>query len=150
MNRRHAILACSIVLGSCSSLSSPYFDLFTAEPGIVTLDSRPSGAQASVGESGSCRTPCTLAVPFATEFSVTYTLDGYVTQIIPVKPIPPARRAVVDLTPPRFDPNPVVAELQPLPPPPAPPPVTVTRRQRSQPSAPVPAPAPLVLPWPQR
>jgi hypothetical protein len=128
MSRMWAILACGLVLANCS-LPLPNVDLFTGEPAILTIDSRPQGAQATVSDSGTCRTPCTLSVPVATEFTVTYTLDGYVTQIVPIRPIPAERRAVVDLTPPRFDPNPVIVELQPIPPPAKPPP-PVKRGQR--------------------
>jgi hypothetical protein len=140
MNRTCAILACGVVLAGCSSLSSPSLDLMTPEPAILTIDSRPRGAEANVSNSGTCYTPCTLSVPVAAEFTITYTLDGYVPQIVPVRPIPAARRALIDLTPPRFDPNPVIVELQPAAPPPEPPPVK--KPQRSLPRPPAPAPPP--------
>jgi hypothetical protein len=56
-----------------------------------------------------------------------YTLDGYLPQTVAVRSIPAEKSALVDMTPARLDPNPVLAELQPAPPPEPPP---VKRRQR--------------------
>ena len=70
----------------------------------------------SVGPS--CKTPCSVAVQAPDSgFSVTYTLNKFQPTTIPVQVI----RIPGDLTTPAtttFDPNPVVAQLQPAGPPP--------------------------------
>jgi hypothetical protein len=61
-------------------------------------------------------------VPVTDQFTVTYTLDGYLPQTVAVRPIPAEKTALIDTTPPLLAPNPVLAELQPAPPPPPEPP----------------------------
>jgi hypothetical protein len=152
MTRVIAVAACGIALASCSSLSlnMPSFALITAEPedADLTIDSAPPGAEARASNGGVCRTPCTLSVSGTNDFTVTYTLDGYVPQTVPIRSIQPVRSAMIDLTPPRLDPNPVFAELEPaLPPPPPPPnPPPVKRRQRPQTTLPTPPPPSLPFP----
>jgi hypothetical protein len=147
MTRAITVAACGLALASCSSLSlnMPNFDLLTAEPvdADLTIDSAPPGAEARASNGGVCRTPCTLSVAGTDDFTVTYTLDGYVPQTVPIRLIQPMRSAMIDLTPPRLDPNPVFAQLEPAPPPPAPPPPNpppVKRRQRPQTTPPAPPP----------
>ena len=65
------------------SFSMPGFN----QPGMpVHVSSIPPGAEASFGTGGeSCRTPCTLAAPNGTgTYNVSFTLDGYQTQSVPV------------------------------------------------------------------
>jgi hypothetical protein len=91
--------------------------LNTAE---LRLDSQPQGAEARTSLGGACRTPCALPVTTGGNFSVTFLLDGFHPQTIDVRYRPAGD--------PRFDPsasetalfipNPVVAELEPMPPPP--------------------------------
>ena len=142
MPRPVAIVACALAFAGCSSLSR--FDQFTQpNPAILTINSAPPGAEASLSTGGACHTPCMLSVSAADDFTVTYALDGYVSQTIQVRFIPAAKSALIDRTPSSLDPNPVSVTLEPTPPPP---PVSVKKRQRQQtPSA---APAAPPLPWP--
>jgi hypothetical protein len=86
----------------------------------VQLDSVPQGADAKTSLGPGCKTPCSVAVQAPeTGFSVTYTLPRFLPATIPVQVI----RLPGDFTTPAtttFDPNPVVAELQPAGPPPKP------------------------------
>jgi hypothetical protein len=107
------IFACGIALAACSSSG----DLMrTATPTVpLQFESDPPGAEIKTSGGQTCRTPCALAVP-AADFQVTYSLNGYQPQTIPVKLIPPEDirgNEEMGLTgaPPRFDQNPVVAEL---------------------------------------
>ena len=63
----------------------------------------------------SCRTPCALTVAAAAPFTVTFALTGYQPQTVPVTPRPSvdAREAGQAL---KFDPDPVYAQLEPVPP----------------------------------
>ena len=133
---RKTTLAAAALLSSCSSVSSnfpvmdealsglPSFDLFSGEPppGTLTIESAPPGAVARTSNGAACRTPCSVAVPLSGDFSVTYSLDGYISQAVPVRVIPVEKSALIDRTPPRLQPNRVFVELQPEPPPPPPPP----------------------------
>ena len=108
-----SIFACGIALAACSSSG----DLMrTATPTVpLQFESDPPGAEIKTSGGQTCRTPCALAVP-AADFQVTYSLNGYQPQTIPVKLIPPEdMRGTEEMgltgAPPRFDPSPVVAEL---------------------------------------
>src|SRR5471032_1944609 len=104
-------------LAGCSSFS--FDSLKPAPPSVqVQLESVPPGAEARTSLGPSCKTPCSVAVPAPDSgFSVTYTLNKFQPATIPVQVI----RNPGDFSSPEttiFDPNPVVAELQPAGPPP--------------------------------
>jgi hypothetical protein len=127
-----AVLGCA--LAGCSGVASnlPLSSLLPAPQtdAVVTIDSNPPGALASTSNGGACQTPCALSVPLADAFTVTYALEGYLPQTVAVRPVPAARTALIDTTPPTLEPNPVMAELQPAPPPPPPPPPPVKKKKR--------------------
>ena len=113
-----AIAVAGASLAGCSSFSS--LDAFKPTPPTVQvqLDSVPSGADAKTSLGPGCKTPCSVAVTAPDSgFSVTYTLNKFLPATIPVQVI----RNPGDFSTPAstvFDPNPVVAELQPAGPPP--------------------------------
>ena len=117
MRRVVVIAVAGASLAGCSSFS---MDAFKSTPPTVQvqLDSVPPGADAVTSVGPSCKTPCSVAVQAPDSgFSVTYTLNKFQPMTIPVQVI----RVPGDLTTPAsttFDPNPVVAELQPAGPPP--------------------------------
>jgi hypothetical protein len=124
-------LACCSVNSNLPNLNIPSIDLFDPPAtATVTIESNPPGAEARASSGGLCRTPCALSVPANEGFTVTYVLDGYLPQTVSVRSIPVEKSALIDMTPPRLEPNPVLAELQPAPPPPPPEPPPVKRRQR--------------------
>src|SRR5262245_15135473 len=113
MVRHLSIIACGIALAGCSSSG----DLMrTATPPVpLQFESDPPGAEVKTSGGQTCRTPCALAVP-AADFQVTYSLNGFQPQTIPVKLLPPddmrgSEEMGLTASAPRFDPNPVVAEL---------------------------------------
>lgn len=96
---------------------------FSTGPNVsLTIESDPPGADARTSVGPACRTPCMVPVPADREFTVTYTLNGYLPRTVPVVPraIEVTRpeseggsvMASADLTP-----NPVYAQLDPAPPP---------------------------------
>ena len=117
---RHVIViaVAGASLAGCSSFSS--LDAFKPTPPTVQvqLDSVPSGADAKTSLGPGCKTPCSVAVTAPDSgFSVTYTMNKFLPATIPVQVI----RIPGDFSTPAsmtFDPNPVVAELQPAGPPP--------------------------------
>ena len=113
MVKQLSIIACGIALAACSSSG----DLMrTATPTVpLQFDSDPPGAEVKTSGGQTCRTPCALAVP-AVDFQVTYSLNGFQPQTIPVKLLPPDdMRGTEEMgltgSTPRFDPSPVFAEL---------------------------------------
>ncbi len=117
MRRVIAIAVAGASLAGCSSFS---WDAFKPTPPTVQvqLDSVPTGADARTSLGPGCKTPCSVAVPAPDAgFSVSYTLNRYQPATVPVQVI----RNPGDFSSPAsttFDPNPVVAELQPAGPPP--------------------------------
>ncbi len=117
MRRAIVIAIAGASLAGCSSFS---MDAFKSTPPSVQvqLDSVPTGADAVTSVGPSCKTPCSVAIQAPdTGFSVTYTLNKFQPMTIPVQVI----RTPGDFTTPAtttFDPNPVVAQLQPAGPPP--------------------------------
>ncbi len=152
MSRIAALLACSFALSACSSLSNwsvPSLDMaaFKGSPaGVgVRVESQPEGAEARLPNGQGCRTPCTLAVPAAGTTSVSFALQGYLPQSVPVtvtagKDTWDNSEAGVPDTP-RIEPNPVFAALELAPPPPPPPRKKSPPRRAAKPAAP-PPPAP--------
>jgi hypothetical protein len=141
MNRVVAIAVCGFALSACSSMPSwMSFELPKAAPPTTTVqfESVPPGAEAKVSVGGqACRTPCALPIA-SEEFTVSFTLQGYQPQNVPVR-ITPATEPIDPNTgrapPPRLVPNPVYVELQPAPPPPP------VRKRRPPPRPAKPAPA---------
>jgi hypothetical protein len=141
-------LAGGLVLAGCSSMPSLDILQGAASTTTVQIESEPPGAEARTSAGQACRTPCALAVP-ATDFTVTFALNGYQSQTIPVRFAAPDTRIDSDLgeaPPPVVDPNPVYAELQPVAPTRRPP--RTQRPPRSQSSAAAPPRAPAARPAP--
>jgi hypothetical protein len=115
MRRFIVIAAAAVSLAGCSSYS---LDTFKPAAPIVTvqLDSVPPGAEVRTSQGQSCKTPCSMEVPAAEGFSVSYTLANYQPLTVPVQ----VTHQPGDLTSAATttaDPNPVVGELQPATPP---------------------------------
>jgi hypothetical protein len=125
------VVAASLGLAGCSSFSMP--EMFKSAPPMVTvqMESLPAGAEARTSTGQTCKTPCAVAVPIESDFTVTFTLPKYQPETVPVQvirdPASPASSAV--------DPNPVYAELQIAPPP------KRAVRHVAKPKKPKPAPA---------
>jgi hypothetical protein len=118
MRRVVVIAVAGLSLAGCSSFS---LDAFKSAPPTVQvqLESNPPGADAKTSLGPSCKTPCSVTVPApeSNNFSVSYALAKYQTATVQVQ----VTRTSGGLTSPDTatgDPNPVVAELQPLAPPP--------------------------------
>ena len=117
MHRVIAIAVTAISLAGCSSFSTDYFKS-TPPTTQLQLESTPPGAEARTSIGPSCKTPCSVTVT-APEggFTVSYTLNKFQPATIPVQVIrTPGDLLTASTT--KIDPNPVVAELQPIGPPP--------------------------------
>jgi hypothetical protein len=106
----------------------------------LTIESDPPGADAKTSLGPSCRTPCMIPVPADRAFTVNYSLNGYLPQVIQVGPRSGAETSV-DVaggtenygapSMPEVAPNPVYAQLQP-----APPPAPVRKKGKARPRQP--------------
>jgi hypothetical protein len=116
-----ALAAASLAtcLGGCSSWSP---DSLKSGPTMVDirLESSPPGAEAKTSLGPGCKTPCSVEVPAPdTSFSVAFSMDKFLPETVQVQ-VTHNTGAFNSAPPYVFDPNPVVAELQPAPPPPKP------------------------------
>jgi hypothetical protein len=126
------VLVGGFALAGCSSMPSLDVLSGSSASSTVQIESEPPGAEARTSAGQSCRTPCALAVP-PSDFTVTFSLNGYQPQTVPVRFASPDTRIDTELgsaPPPVIDPNPVYAELQPAAPAP--------RRPQRQPRKPKP------------
>ena len=93
-------------------------DFFSSKPTTASLsiESNPPGADAKLSTGATCKTPCSLTVSLANEFTVALSLTGYGPETRTVKPVAPEGSAK-DATATLLDPNPLFVELkQPVPP----------------------------------
>jgi len=51
---------------------------------LMLIESNPAGATAKASTGQTCKTPCTILISQGSDFTVTFTLDGYVPQTLPV------------------------------------------------------------------
>jgi len=142
--------ACGLMLAGCSSMSWLPGSSSGPTKATVQLQSQPAGAQADTSLGPGCRTPCAVEVAAPGDFTVSFSLDGFLPQTVPVR-VKPAESMFGDAS---LVPNPVYAQLQPAPPPPSkhkpksPPPKPHAVRSKPAPSTASPPP-PLAPPPPQ-
>jgi PEGA domain len=101
-----------------------------AFPGLLDVDSEPSGAEAKTSLGGGCRTPCSFEVTAEGPFNVTFTQEGYEAATMEVN----IEHAQTGVSAPRFAPNPVFVRLTPLAAPA--PPRAAPKRAAAKPRAP--------------
>jgi hypothetical protein len=134
---RVCAIAGALMVAGCASWT-PSWDFLPSLSGSsnvsLTIESDPPGADARTSTGASCRTPCMIPVPGDRELSVSYSLNGYVPQTIPVRPrgsdnFAPdvASGALSSAASAELAPNPVYAQLEPAPPP------APTRRRNARP-----------------
>jgi hypothetical protein len=120
MRRIFAIAAAVATLAGCSSFSTNSFtDYFKSAPPTVQLqlESTPPGAEARTSIGPGCKTPCSVTVT-APEggFTVSYSLAKFQPATVPIQVTRIPGDFLTSATT-KIDPNPVVAELQPVAPP---------------------------------
>src|SRR5437660_10897042 len=108
MSKVIGLVVCGVTLAACSA-SVPSLDFLKSSAGTTALrfESVPPGADVKVSGQ-TCRTPCELKLEVA-ELSATFALKGYQPQTVAVH----SEKSPL-LSPPKFTPNPVHAELRPI------------------------------------
>lgn len=142
------LILAAATLAGCTSSGSSLSDMFKSsppQPEVLPFQSVPAGATVQTAQGQTCSTPCSLALP-VTPQAVSFSLAGYVPQTIQLT-VHQAEGSMFSTPPPDLVPNPVVAQLQALPPPP--PRKIVKPRPRkavAKPRAAAPRPAPMSAP----
>jgi len=128
---RLCAVASALLAAGCSSWT-PSWDFIPSSLSSganvsLTIESDPPGADAKTSLGPACRTPCMIPVPADRSFTVTYSLNGYLPQSIPVGPRAGAdvaydvaggtTESYGNVAQAEVTPNPVYAQLQPAPPP---------------------------------
>jgi hypothetical protein len=143
MRRVIAIAAAGLSVAGCSSFSTDYFK--PTPPSLqIQLESVPPGADARTSLGPGCKTPCAVTVPAPeSNFTVSYTLNRFQPLTVPVQ-VSGSPGSLLTSSTIKIEPNPVVAELQPVGPPPKP------ARKPMRPKKPKPAaPAAAGSPFPE-
>src|SRR4051812_34206966 len=125
---RVCAIASALLVAGCASWTPSWDFLPSSIMGSanvsLTIESDPPGADAKTSLGPSCRTPCMIPVPADREFTVNYSLPGYLPQVVPVRPA--GGEVTTDVAggsgtnygvQAELAPNPVYAQLQPAPPP---------------------------------
>jgi hypothetical protein len=139
-SRAIAVAAAGLGLAACS-FAMPSMDFFSSKPTTASLsiESNPPGADAKLSTGGTCRTPCSLSVGLASDFTVTVSLNGYGAETRTVRPVSGESGTGGSGSAALLYPNPLFVELKPTAPP-KPPPPKKKRRRPIQAAAPAPAP----------
>ena len=126
---RVTAIAGVLLLGGCASWTPNwnFMPNLGGTPNVsLTIESDPPGADAKTSLGPSCRTPCMLPVPADRSFTVNYSLNGYLPQVVTVGPraagnfqvdVAGSSGPADDFSQPELTPNPVYAQLQPAAPP---------------------------------
>jgi hypothetical protein len=123
MSRALVLLAVSLALTGCSSFAPgdwlptlpttmPTLPLGSGGGVAVRLDSNPPGADARTSLGPGCRTPCSVTVPAAEGFTVTFARAGFQTQTVQVSALRTGGLGSEPVSV-QIDPNPVFVELAP-------------------------------------
>jgi hypothetical protein len=130
LDRTFALVMCGFGLAACSSFTMPGFDALKAKPTttVLLIQSNPAGAEARSSLGPTCRTPCTMAIGAAGDFTVSLARDGYEPQTVTVHSTMSEGGYVTGPSP-TLDPTSVDVTLEPLPQ------AKTPARQRPRPSA---------------
>jgi PEGA domain len=111
--RALVIVAGGFGLAACS-FAMPSLDFFSSKPTTASLsiESTPPGADAKLSTGPTCKTPCSLSVSLASEFTVTVSLTGYGPETRTVKPVTPESGTSSSGANALLDPNPLFVELK--------------------------------------
>jgi hypothetical protein len=112
MSRVIAVVACGFTVAACSA-SMPNLSFFSSSPPTETVrfESEPAGAEVKMSSGQACRTPCELSVQAAPELSAAFTLAGHQSQTVSLK----SEQSSGLVASSHISPNPVYAQLQPVP-----------------------------------
>jgi PEGA domain len=109
-----ALMMCGLGMAACSSM--PGFDSLKPKPTttVLLIQSNPAGAEARSSLGGTCRTPCTMAIGTAGDFTISFARDGYEPKTVTVHSTM-SEGGYMTAPSPVLDPNSVYVALEALP-----------------------------------
>jgi PEGA domain len=112
--RAFALVMCGLGMAACSSMSA--FDSLKPKPTttVLLIQSNPANAEARSSLEGTCRTPCTMAIGTAGDFTISFARDGYESQTVTVHSTM-SEDGYMTAPSPVLEPSPVYVNLEPLP-----------------------------------
>jgi PEGA domain-containing protein len=116
LDHAFALVMCGFGLAACSSFTMPGVDALKPKPTttVLLIQSNPAGAEARSSLGGTCRTPCTMAIGTAGDFTISFARDGYEPQTVTVHSTM-ADGGFMTGPSPVFDPDSVFVTLEPVP-----------------------------------
>jgi hypothetical protein len=114
LDRALTLVMCGLGLASCSSM--PGFDLLKPKPTstVLLIQSDPAAAEARSSLGETCRTPCTMAIGTAKDFTIGFARDGHEPQTVTVHSTM-SKGDYMTASSPVLDPSTVYVTLRPLP-----------------------------------
>src|SRR5271156_1387825 len=105
---------CGLGMAACSSMSG--FDSLKPKPTttVLLIQSNPASAEARSSLGANCRTPCTMAIGTAGDFTISFARDGYESQTGTFLSTM-SEGGYMTAPSPVLDPSPVYVNLEPLP-----------------------------------
>ena len=84
LDRAFDLVMCGLGLAACSS--TPGFDSLKPKPDttVLLIQSNPASAEARSSLGRTCRTPCTMTIGTAGDFTISFARDGYEPQTVTV------------------------------------------------------------------
>lgn len=112
-HRAFALVICGLGMAACSSMAS--FDSLKPKPEstILLIETNPASAEARSSLGRICRTPCTMTIATAGDFTISFARDGYEPQTVTVHSTMSAGDYMTAPSP-VLDPSPVYVNLEPL------------------------------------
>ncbi len=116
LDRVFVLVMCGCGLAACSSFNMPGINALKPKPTTTSLliQSSPGGTEARSSLGGTCRTPCTMAIGTAGDFTISFARDGYEPQTVTVHSTMSAGSYMTAPSP-VLDPITVFVTLQPMP-----------------------------------
>jgi hypothetical protein len=116
LERAFALVMCGFGLAACGSLTMPGFDSLKPKPRttVLLIQSNPASAEARSSLGGTCRTPCTMAIGAAGDFTISFARDAYAPQTVTVHSTMSEGSYTTGPSP-TLDPSSVFVTLEPLP-----------------------------------
>jgi hypothetical protein len=112
LDRASALMLCGLGMAACGSM--PGLDSLKPNPEttLLLIQSNPAGAEARSSLGKICRTPCTMSVGEAGDFTINFARDGYELQTVTVHSAM-AEGSYMTAPSPVLDPSPVYVNLVP-------------------------------------
>ena len=114
LDRAFDLVMCGLGLAACSS--TPGFDSLKPKPEttVLLIQSNPASAEARSSLGRICRTPCTMTIGTAGDFTISFARDGYEPQTVTVHSTMSEGNYMTAPSP-VLDPSPVYVNLEPVP-----------------------------------